>query len=187
MKKSILLFFMISLFSFPLKGSEKKIKAIELGLSISSHLFLLSKTKISSHFKRKLTSSGSLVYNPIIRLSQVKIEKEYYQKHTLLFFMDCLNLPSFGYAYSLGKKLEGGHQFGFALGGYLLDRKEWDRIVSREEAHYFVVSESLGITPILGIELNLKLFKIGEKFEFNFKNYFSFIFTSHTFTLDYLF
>jgi hypothetical protein len=68
-----------------------------------------------------------------------------------------------------------------------LDRKEWDRIVSRKEAHYLIVSESLGITPILGIELNLKLFNIGKKFEFNLKNYFSFIFTSHTFTLDYLF
>ncbi len=184
MRKVFILFCILN--SFILKGSENAFKDLQLGLSASGHLFVLSESEVTSKFKNKITPSGSFVYNPVIQFSKSKIEDKHYKKHTALFFMDCVGKPSLGYAYSLGKKFERA-QFGFVLGGYFLNRKEWDKVVTRKQAHYFVVSDSLGLTPLLGLELNLRAFQFSEKVDLNFNNFLSLVFVSHSLALSYRF
>ena len=184
MKKVFILFCILN--SFILKGSENAFKNLQLGLSVSGHLFIISENEVTSKFKNKITSSGAFVYNPVIQFSKSKIEDKHYKKHTFLFFVDCVGEPSLGYAYSLGKKFERG-QFGFVLGGYFLNRKEWDQVVTREQAHYFVVSESLGLTPLLGLELNFRAFQISQQLDLNFNNFLSLVFVSHSLSLSYRF
>ena len=84
---------------------ESGVYSIQFGASASSHQFILSKTETSSQFKNKLTESGSWVLNPVLNLSHTVIKEEHYKKQALLLFSDCLALPSFGYAFSMGKQL----------------------------------------------------------------------------------
>lgn len=157
--------------------------SLQVGASASSHQFILSKTETSSQFKNKLTESGSWVLNPVIHFSHISIQEEHYKKHTLLLFSDCLALPSFGYAFSMGKQLSKKNQFGFVLGGYVLNKKKWDKVVSSEEAHYTKLSSSLGLVPLLGLELNIKLLSFSKNIDLYFNNFVSYTLNSHALTL----
>ena len=154
--------------------------SLQVGASASSHQFILSKTETSSQFKNKLTESGSWVLNPVIHYSHTSIEEEHYKKLTILFFSDCLALPSMGLAFSLGKQLNEKNQFGFVVGGYILNKKQWDEVVSSEEAHYMNLSSSIGLVPLFGLELNLKLMTLGKGLDFYLNNFVSYTLNSHT-------
>lgn len=184
MKRALIILCLLG--SSLVKGSEDDFKQFQFGLSASGHLFVLSESEVTSKFKNKITSSGSFVYNPMIQFSKTRTNAKHYKKHTTLFFMDCLGKPSLGYAYSLGRMFERG-QFGFVFGGYLLNRLEWDKVVTRKQAHYFSVTDSLGFSPLLGLELNLKALQISEKVDLNFNNFLSLVFVSHSLSLSYRF
>ncbi len=154
-----------------------------VGASASSHQFILSKTETSSQFKNKLTETGSWVLNPVIHFSHTSIHDEHYKKHTLLFFSDCLALPSVGYAFSLGKQLNKKNQFGFVLGAYILDKGKWDEVVSSDEAHYMKLSSSIGLVPLLGLELNLKIISFGESLDLYLNNFVSYVVNNHALSL----
>ena len=161
--------------------------SLQVGASASSHQFILSKTETSSQFKNKLTDSGSWVLNPVINYSHTSTQEEHYKKLSLLLFSDCLALPSAGLAFSMGKQLNKKNQFGFVVGGYILNKKKWDEVVSSEEAHYMNLSSSIGLVPLLGLELNLKLFSLGKGLDFYFNNFVSYTLNSHTLSLKKIF
>ena len=79
------------------------------------------------------------------------------------------------------------NQFGFVVGGYILNKKKWDEVVSSEEAHYMNLSSSIGLVPLLGLELNLKLFSLGKGLDFYFNNFVSYTLNSHTLSLKKIF
>ncbi len=193
MRKSF--FFLLGFFAFfseSLWGEstlfgESGTYSLQLGVSASSHQFILSKTETSSQFKNKLTESGSWVLNPVIHFSHNSIQEDHYKKHVLLLFSDCLALPSIGYAFSMGKQLNKKNQFGFVVGGYILNKKKWDRVVSSEEAHYTKLSSSIGFVPLLGLELNLKIISFSESLDLSLNNFVSYTLNSHALTLKKIF
>ena len=187
-KNLFFLLALLALFNESLWGKtgffgQKGTYSLQVGASASSHQFILSKTETSSQFKNKLTETGSWVLNPVIHFSHTSIHEEHYKKHTLLLFSDCLALPSVGYAFSLGKQLNKKNQFGFVLGAYILDKGKWDEVVSSDEAHYMKLSSSIGLVPLLGLELNLKIISFSESLDLYLNNFVSYIVNNHALSL----
>lgn len=145
---------LITLITITLSFSSfaKTIYTLEAGASVSMHL--LADKKLSRSFENKLSDDGVFVLNkPMIKYSMLDHSQGEYTKWTLFYARDCVNSPVYGAVFSLGSYSSSRFHAGVAFGGYVMDKREWEKRGIPPPASL--------IMPVIGGEVNITLLKIG--------------------------
>ena len=69
------------------------------------------------------------------------------------------------------------------LHGFIGSHQSWDEVVSSDEAHYMKLSSSIGLVPLLGLELNLKIISFSESLDLYLNNFVSYVVNNHALSL----
>lgn len=152
--------------------------SITYGNSITNHMFSNEYTEKLEN--KVIDNSGQYVSNFRGEISFLNYEGDSYSKTTFLFGRDCIDSPIYGLGFSGGLNTSNNHKFGFVVGTYKLNPEAW---LAREIPKYW---QGDGFIPIIGIEAQLELIKVGN-FKVDFHNYISPFIMNHSIQIGFEF
>ena len=166
----------LSVFLFPTIHAEET-TTLKLG-SLTPHY---SRTA-SDKFDHKTSLGKQIILNPLYAIRHTEYLNDYYLAQEFFFGEDSIGSPIAGIGFAKGVYNKVG-ELGLVGGTYVSNTKTWDR-AQVETLGVPVGSHKL--VPVMGVEANLNLFRIGE-LQIKLNNLITPVLSNHTIGVSWAF